>query len=135
MKIVLEPYGKMPTKAHSQDAGYDIYAPKDIHIHPYERIRILTGVHMQIPEGYHGRIANRSSMYLSGLETDGTVDCGYTGEIVLTMFNTDTVTKTIFAGNRIAQIIVIPQLSEPLELVDALDETERGDGGFGSSGK
>ena len=152
MKIMLDEGAKMPTRAHEFDAGLDLYAPKTtsvhgskytapIYNHGYGLVGvgqkvIDTGVHVEIPEGYVGLIKSKSGLMVNhGLLTDGTIDSGYTGSIRVTLFNTTCKDYVIQAGEKIAQLVIQPCVLPPLELVDELEETERGDGGFGSTGK
>lgn len=99
---------------------------------------IPTGVAVKIPEGYFGLIVPRSSMGKRGISlanTCGIIDSGYTGEIMLYVQNNNSVPTSIEAGERVAQLIIVPFLHSQLTLVDELPETPRGSGGFGSSGK
>lgn len=152
MKIKLDEGAYMPTRAHDYDAGLDLYAPKTATIpgskyssapfsHGYGKVyigsrTIDTGVHVEIPEGYVGYIKSKSGLMVNyGLLTDGTIDSGYNGSIRVTLFNTTCKDYVVNAGEKIAQLVIQPCLLPALELVDELKETERGAGGFGSTGK
>lgn len=152
MKIMLDEGAKMPTRAHEFDAGLDLYAPKTtsvhgskytapIYNHGYGMVgigqRVIdTGVHVEIPEGYVGFIKSKSGLMVNnGLLTDGTIDAHYTGSIKVKLFNTSPKDYKINAGDKIAQLVIVPCLLPDLEVVDHLEETDRGDGGFGSTGK
>ena len=151
MKIKLDEGAYMPTRAHEFDAGLDLYAPKTISIpgskysaaigDGYGKVyvgsrTVDTGVHVQIPEGFVGFIKSKSGLMANyGLLTDGTIDSGYTGSIRVTVFNTTCKDYVIKAGEKIAQLVIQPCVLPRLELVDELEETDRGDGGFGSTGK
>lgn len=151
MKIKLDEGAIMPTRAHEFDAGLDLYAPKTVSIpgskyysaigHGYGKVyvgsrTVDTGVHVQIPEGFVGFIKSKSGLMANyGLLTDGTIDSGYTGSIRVTVFNTTCKDYVIKAGEKLAQLVIQPCMLPGLELVDELEETERGDGGFGSTGK
>lgn len=136
MKIKLDPWGSMPTMAHpADDAGWDLYAPEDIHIMPGEVVTIKTGVHVQLPRSTGGIIKNRSSMFKRGIITDGLIDRGYTGEIGVTLINVGSDGYQIFKGDRIAQLVIVGIMRSSWELVDELDESERGACGFGSTGR
>ena len=152
MKIMLDPGAKMPTRAHEFDAGLDLYAPKTTTIpgskysppianYGYGMVSIGqktidTGVHVQIPEGYVGLIKSKSGLMVKhGLLTDGTIDSGYTGSIQVKLFNTAQKDYKFNAGDKIAQLVIVPCLLPEPELVDELEETDRGDGGFGSTGR
>lgn len=136
MKVVLDEGAILPKRAHDQDAGYDLYAREDGHIFPNARALFDTGVHMAIPAGYEGHIRSRSSMMVKkGCITDGTIDSGYTGSIGVILFNLSGKLVEIKKGEKIAQIVIEPIFAPELELVEELEETERGNGGFGSTGK
>ena len=146
MKIVLDKGAKMPTRAHETDAGYDLYAPCD-EIVPRSDTNsvgfglfgglyvgsttIDTGVHVEIPRGYVGFIKSKSGLNVKhGLTAEGVIDSGYTGSIVVKLYN-----HAFNKGDKIAQLVILPIITPELELVDSLEETERGDGGFGSTGR
>ena len=136
LKVVLEENAIMPCRAHSTDAGYDLYSREDASILPGERALFDTGVHMAIPNGYEGHIRSRSSvMWKKGCLTDGTIDSGYNGSIGVVLFNLSDKQVDIKKGEKIAQIVIEPIFTPELEKVDSLEETERGNGGFGSTGK
>jgi len=136
----------MPTRAHPWDAGLDLYAMEDAvvphaEVFPFDEIQlgsavIDTGVHVQIPKGYYGEIRSRSGLMCKhGITTDGTIDANYTGSIRVCLFNHRASAYTVKAGDKIAQLVIVPCLLPELELVDHLEETDRGDGGFGSTGR
>lgn len=137
MEIKLD-YGAFPPeRAHSTDAGLDLRSPDDYLIGQMASVCIPTGVHIKLPPGTYGRIASKSGLMTKyGIVTDGTIDEGYTGQIVVWLHNTGMKPYSIERGDKIAQLIVQPCLYEPVELVDDLgDETERGENGFGSTGR
>lgn len=137
MKIKLDDFATKPTKGHFFDAGWDLYNPAKIQIEPRSSVLIDTGVHMAIPEGYVGFIKSRSSMATKrNLMADmGVIDCGYTGPIKIRIYNQTDRWQEILAGDRICQLIVLKIDLDDLEVVDDLEATERGDGGFGSTGR
>lgn len=136
IKVVLDEGAIMPHRAHEADAGYDLYAMEDGCIFPNARAKFDTGVHMAIPVGYEGHIRSRSSMMLNkGCLTDGTIDSGYTGSIGVILFNLSGKLVEIKKGEKIAQLVIEPIFTPDLEEVDELEATERGSGGFGSTGK
>lgn len=135
MKVVLDPGAIVPERAHSDDAGLDLMAPKALQIWPRQRAAIDTGVHVQIPHGHVGLITSKSGlMQKCGILTSGTIDSGYTGSLRVILFNTGGQRIQIQAGQKVAQLVVFPIITPEIEVVDKLDETERGDGGFGSTG-
>lgn len=138
MRIALDPGAIMPTRAHEDDAGLDLYAMTNVWLRPCSAEFFDTGVHMEIPKGYVGLLKSRSGlMLMNDIKTDGTIDAGYTGSIGVKLFNHGRGDVFINRGDRIGQIVIVPCLRPKLELVDVedLEPTERGDGGFGSTGK
>ena len=107
-----------------------------VHIAPHETIKLPTGWAFQPPEGYMLQILQRSGLASKGLiPLGGILDEDYTGEVIVIMLNTTDKYLSINNGDRIAQMAIRPYYQGEFELVDELDETERGDGGFGSTGK
>lgn len=136
MKVRLETWAKMPTRAHKEDAGLDLYSPRSVDIYPRDSVVIDTGVHLAIPEGWVGDVKSKSGlMMVHDIITDGTVDAGYTGSIRVKLFNLGEFLVPIEKGQKIAQIVIKKIITPELEVVESLEETERGDGGFGSTGK
>ena len=138
MKIMIEQGAVMPTYAHEYDAGLDLYARKDMEpriIPAGSYATFDTGVHMAIPQHFCGLVKTRSSMLVKGLKTDGLVDADYTGSIRVIIFNHGAVPYWVNPGDKIAQVVIAPCLRPPIEVVDSLDPTDRGDNGFGSTGK
>lgn len=140
---VMHPDSKVPTKAHSTDAGFDLYAycPFDeVQIEPHQTVKIGTGCAIAIPKGYFGGIYARSGLAtkqgLRPANCCGIIDSDYRGEIIVALHNDKEETKMIKHNDRIAQLIIQPFLRRELKCVDEFKnaETERGDGGFGSSG-
>jgi dUTP pyrophosphatase len=130
----------LPTRAHEGDAGLDLYACEVAHIGPGERWSVGTGVGVQIPDGHAGLVLPRSGLArdhgISLVNSPGLIDSGYRGELRVLLLNNDPAeTFRIAVGDRIAQLLLVPiSLADPTE-VDALTETVRGRGGFGSSGR
>jgi len=130
----------LPSRAHPGDAGLDLYACEAAHIGPGERWSVGTGVAVEIPEGHAGLVLPRSGLAkrhgIALVNAPGLIDAGYRGEIRVLLLNTDP--AEIFRvepGDRIAQLVIAPiATAEPVE-VEALAESARGDGGFGSSGR
>lgn len=138
IKIALDPGAHMPTRSHEWDAGLDLYAMNDVWLRPCSYEFFDTGVHIAIPRGYVGFVKSRSGLMLKGMKTDGTIDADYTGSIGVTLYNHHRGDVYIKRGDRIAQLVIVPCLIprlEDIEIVDELEETERGDGGFGSTGR
>ena len=136
IKIVLEEGATMPAYAHEDDAGMDLISMEMNMIPAHGRETFKTGVHMAIPSGYFGAIRAKSGLLRkNGIICSGTVDCSYTGEIMVTLVNTSSKNYQVFKGDKIAQMILIPYHHAEFVQVEKLDETERGDNGFGSTGR
>lgn len=145
MKIVLDECAKMPTRAHPWDAGLDLYAPYDFEVpgvfSSYDCVEvgcatISTGVHVEIPEGFCGFIKSKSGLNVKhGLTADGVIDAHYTGAIAVKLYNHTSKAHRFNAGDKIAQLVILPCVRPHLELVDSLEETDRGACGFGSTGR
>ncbi|MDF0531303.1 dUTP diphosphatase [Tsukamurella sp. 8F] len=129
----------MPERAHPGDAGVDLYSAVDITLAPGDRALVGTGVALALPLGTVGLVHPRSGLAarhgLTVVNTPGTIDAGYRGEIKVCLLNTDRDTPIDIArGDRIAQLLVQRVELPEFEEVDSLDETARGAGGYGSSG-
>lgn len=131
----------LPTRGSSQAAGYDLYAKsaEDTVIPAHQTVMVGTGIAMEIPEGYFGAIFARSGLAskqgLRPANCVGVVDSDYRGEFMIALHN-DTDAERVIAGKeRIAQMVVMPYLPVEFEEVEELTETERGEGGFGSTGR
>lgn len=131
----------IPARAHPHDAGVDLYACVDtpVTIMPHRTAKIGTGLAMKIPTGYAGFIYARSGLAtkagLRPANCTGVADSGYTGEYIVALHNDTDEPQTIAPHERIAQLVVAPVMEPWFNVVDELEDTERGDGGFGSSGK
>lgn len=141
MKIkLLSNLATIPTRGSDSAAGYDLYAANSqmLTIHPHQTIKVPTDIAMEIPEGYFGAIFARSGLATnSGLRPAncvGVVDSDYRGNVTVALHNDTAVPRVIDIKERIAQLVIMPYESVTFEVVDELDETERGDGGFGSTG-
>lgn len=135
----LDPTVELPSYAYLGDAGLDLRSAEDAVLAPHERRLISTGLAIAIPEGYAGFVQPRSGMALkqglSMANTPGLVDSHYRGELKVCAINLDDEKPiTINRGDRIAQLVILPVPQVRLQEVDQLDETDRGTGGFGSSG-
>ena len=141
MKIALDPGAILPTRAHPYDAGLDLYAPKSDGVYGISpcggSATIDTGVHVQIPEGCVGFIKSKSGLMVKHrVVTDGTIDAHYTGSIKVKLFNHSPCLRyDVRPGDKIAQLVILPCVLPPLEPVDRLEETDRGNHGFGSTGR
>ena len=136
MKVVLDKGAKRPTRAHPWDAGLDLYAMEDGYIRCNQSKTFDTGTHIEIPEGMVGLVKSKSGLMCNhGILTDGTIDAHYNGSIRVCLFNHGSSKYEVKAGDKIAQLVIVPCLLPELELVDSLEETDRGDKGFGSTGR
>lgn len=138
MKVMFDDGAFIPTRAHSTDAGLDIKA-RETQIVPANGSAIFrTGVHVKLPKGTAGVLMSKSGLNVNhNITSTGLIDEGYTGEIVVKLYNHGDRDYTVEMGDKISQLVVMPVLYEAVEIdFDAFDEeTERGNNGFGSSGK
>lgn len=136
IKIKLDEGAKMPTRAHSTDAGLDIYA-RDEQIVPAKESAIFdTGVHIELPIDTVGMLKSKSGLNVKyGITSEGVIDVGYTGSIVVKLYNHSGFDYRVKAGDKISQLVILPIITPAPYLVESLEETERGDNGFGSSGR
>lgn len=138
MRIVLDKGAYMPKRAHDLDAGLDLMSPIDTYVPAGGSVVIDTGVHVEIPEGYVGFLKSKSGLNVKhGITSEGVVDAGYQGSIHVKLYN-----HSLSGGymiekrDKISQLVILPVLLEELEQVEHFDtETERGTGGFGSTGR
>lgn len=132
---------KIPMHGSEYSAGYDLYActTNPITIPPHSTVKVGTGLAMEIPNGYFGAIFARSGLAtkqgLRPANAVGVIDSDFRNEVIVALHNDTVLPKTIEPKERIAQLVVIPYLPLEFELVDELSDTERGSGGFGSTGK
>jgi dUTP pyrophosphatase len=137
--VKLDQAATLPTRAHDDDAGLDLYAAEAARLAPGARVSVGTGLAVQIPEGAGGLVLPRSGLAIKhGItlaNAPGLIDPGYRGEVRILLLNTDpTLEFQVSPGDRIAQLLLVPLVhASPLQ-ADALDESTRGGGGFGSSG-
>lgn len=136
----LNDLAKMPTQGSTYAAGYDLYAAtdKDIIVPPHKTVKIGTGIAMSIPENCFGGIFARSGLAtkrdLAPTNKVGVIDSDYRGEVIVALHNHGNEAQTVEPGERIAQLIILPFIAVEFQEVAELDGTERGEGGFGSTG-
>lgn len=137
MKIVLDKDAKMPTRAHETDAGLDLYSMEGTVVSAKKSAVFDTGVHIELPPDTVGYIKGKSGLNVKHgiVVPDGTVDEGYTGSIRVKLYNLSGYDYKVNKGDKICQLVIHPILKPELEVVDSLADTERGSGGFGSTGK
>jgi dUTP pyrophosphatase len=129
-----------PTRSHDDDAGYDLRASEAAALPPGGRASVGTGVAVAIPDGHAGLVLPRSGLAarhgISLVNAPGLIDAGYRGELRVLLLNTDREAAfEVAPGDRIAQLVIVRHEAPELVEVDSLDETVRGDGGFGSTGR
>lgn len=136
MKVQLDAGAILPTRAHKADAGYDLYSPVDMFIRAKGYETIDTGVHIEIPEGYVGFLKSKSGLNVKfSIVSEGVIDSGYTGSIRVKLYNHSHRQFKVHKGNKISQIVFLPIYTPELEVVESLDKTDRGNNGFGSTGR
>ena len=140
IKVVNRGHQQLPAYATPQSAGMDLRANLDapITLHPMERRLIPTGLHIALPEGYEAQVRARSGLALKHgltvLNTPGTIDADYRGEIGVVLINLSQEDFVINDGERIAQMVIARHEQGDFVVVEELDETERGEGGYGHTG-
>lgn len=131
---------RIPTRGSASAAGYDLYAclEEPVVIEPHTTVKIGTGLTAELPEGYFAACFARSGLAsrqgLRPANCVGVVDSDYRGEYIVALYNDSDEPRTVRDGDRIAQLVIIPYLAVGFKIVDELTETERGAGGFGSTG-
>lgn len=151
VRFTLDEGAYIPVRAHPNDAGLDLRTPAAITIPAAHSVYtrygwvcelgsavINTGVHVAIPEGYYGRIEGKSGLnFEHGINpgSGGTIDCGYTGAIMVKLYNYSTEDYHFKKGDKIAQLVICPYLPVMMDEVTSLGKTARGNHGFGSSGR
>ena len=135
---ILDETANLPEHAKPGDAGLDLESMKTVKILPGETILVPTGIEVEIPEGYFGMLVPRSGVAvnkdLAPVNSPGIIDSGYRGEIKAAMHNYGQSQKIIGIGERICQLVVVPFATCNCVRVDDLSDSERGEGGFGSTG-
>ena len=125
----------LPERAFDSDAGADLRTPREVVVPPHGNATVDTGVHVQIPEGYVGMIKTKSGINLKkDITTEGVIDAGYTGCIIVKLYNHGNNTQIFKAGDKITQLVIEPIATPGFTLVEEFEETERGNNGFGSTG-
>lgn len=141
IRVKLDEGAKLPSKAHEADGGFDIYARRGFCVFGTKGNSIGTGthdtgVHIEIPKGYVGLLKSKSGHNVKfGLTNEGVIDSGYTGSIVVKLYNHTSEDFWFKEGDKVTQLVIVPIADARLIETDSLDSTERGNGGFGSSGR
>jgi len=141
MKVLfkkISPLAQLPSYAHEDDAGMDIRSAEALSVPPGGRALVHTGLVMELPSGYEAQVRPRSGLALKRgitvLNTPGTIDAGYRGEVGVILFNSSPDPFAVEIGDKIAQIVVSPVTHAEIALTDDVGSTDRGEGGFGSTG-
>ena len=132
MRVQLDPGAFMPDRVHVPDAGADLRTPERFILRAHSHVTIDTGV---IPYGYVGMVKSKSGLMLEGIVTDGTVDSGYTGSIRVVLFNHSGKHREFKAGDKVAQLVIMKIVSPTFVQVEKVEGGDRGDSGFGSTGR
>lgn len=135
MKVSLDKGAICPTRAHSTDAGMDIYSPVDAVVRARNSTVIDTGVHIQLPVGTVGMLKSKSGLNIKGIQSEGVVDEGFSGSIRVKLYNHSDKDYWVYAGDKISQLVVMPVMYVGVELVEEVESGERGANGFGSTGR
>ena len=137
MKIMLDDGAFAPIRAHETDAGLDLIAKERVKIWPGMSACIDTGVHIELPHGYYGKVESKSGLNVKHniVSCGGVIDEGYTGSIVVKLYNLGDKAYVFNPGDKVAQLVIQPYVAPELEIVKELSETDRGSNGFGSTGK
>lgn len=136
MEIMLDKDAYMPSRGYSTDAGLDLRTPKAVTVPAYGSAIVDTGVHVELPHGCAGLLVSKSGLNVGhDITSTGLIDEGYTGSIVVKLYNHGGGDYRLAAGDKVTQLVVFPVVRELLEQVSAFNTTERGDNGFGSTGR
>jgi dUTP pyrophosphatase len=134
----IHPDAVLPAYAHASDAGMDLRSVEDVVVPRGGRALVHTGLVMALPPMHEGQVRPRSGLALKHgvtvLNTPGTIDAGYRGEVGVILANFGEADFAVKKGDKIAQLVVAPALQPSVEEIDVVDETDRGAGGFGSTG-
>lgn len=133
--ITLDPGAYIPTKAYDNDAGFDLKTREDFTVPAGGSYTTDTGVHMALPDGYCGLVVAKSGLNVKhGITSTGLLDSGFRGSLKIKLYNYSKYDYQFKAGEKISQLVILPIPVVDLEVVEELDDTERSDRGFGSSG-
>lgn len=136
MKIKVDLGGFEPSRAHATDAGMDLRTPVAVTVPAHGSAVVDTKTHVELPQGCAGLIVSKSGLNVKhGITSAGLVDDGYTGTILVRLYNHSDEDYEFAAGDKVTQLVVMHVRYEPVEIVDSINGGERGDGGFGSTGR
>lgn len=136
LRVRLDEGAYLPQRAHDTDAGLDLRTPVDAYVRAGGSTVIDTGVHIQLPPGTVGMLKSKSGLNVKdGIVSEGVIDEGYTGTILVKLYNHGTEAKTFNRGDKVTQLVVLPVLYVSVEPVEELDGGDRGNNGLGSTGR
>lgn len=137
MKVKLDEGAIMPTRAHETDAGLDLYSREDVTIFPGSSYTFDTGVHVELPKNFYGKIESKSGLNVNYgiVSCGGVIDEGYSGSIKVKLYNIGYCQHSFSKGDKIAQMVITLYATPTLELVNEIEGGERGSNGFGSTGR
>lgn len=140
MKVFVEDCAYVPRRAHTTDAGLDIRSTEDKTVPSHGSAVFHTGVHVELPEDTAGLLVSKSGLNVRhGITSTGLIDEGFTGEIIVKLYNDSDVDYPVNEGDKISQLVVMPVIYEDVEIVDDITDfdlcTERGSAGYGSTGR
>ena len=136
LRVRLAPGAYLPQRAHDTDAGLDLRTPVDAYVRAGGSTVIDTGVHIQLPPGTVRMLNSKSGLNVKdGIVSEGVIDEGYTGSITVKLYNHGTAAKQFARGDKITQLVVLPVLYPRVEQTEEIQGGDRGDGGFGSTGR
>lgn len=136
MKFVVEEGGFAPVREHETDAGVDLRTPERLVIYPHSSVFVDLKVRVEIPDGCVGLMTSKSGlMSKRGIKTTGTIDVGYSGTIGCKVFNHSSKIVMLDKGDKVTQLVVMPCIMDKVEIVDSIRSGERGENGFGSTGR
>lgn len=134
IRVKLDEGARIDPPAHEGDSGYDIYSREKKIIPPEGSGVFRTGVHIEIPRGYVGFLKSKSGLNVKhDLTGEGVIDSGYSGEIVAKLYNNGEASHLFDKGDKLIQLVILPIITPPLEIVDEIESGPRGDRGFGST--
>lgn len=136
MNVMLDEKALMPKRGHATDAGLDLLSPIDTLVPAKGSISIDTCIHIELPNGTAGFLKSKSGLNVKhGITSEGVIDVGYTGAIVCKLYNHSNDDYKVKRGDKITQLVIVKIETPSLKVVDKFNETERGEGGFGSTGR
>ncbi len=137
MRVKLDEGAYMPTRSHREDAGWDLRARESYVIRAHGSVVVDTGVHVELLDGTVGMLKSKSGLNVNhGITSEGVIDVGYTGSIKAKLYNHSDTNYVVERGDKITQLVILSLVDVgALEQVNELEDTERGDGGFGSTGR